>query len=71
MGCFAMLVLILSRVPDSSLRRLYLRQCWGILKARRNAIVTSIYVFRCALHYHLHQLARTIAAGGDRPVNTF
>jgi radical SAM superfamily enzyme YgiQ (UPF0313 family) len=24
-----------------------LRQCWRILKARRNAVITIIYVFRC------------------------
>jgi radical SAM superfamily enzyme YgiQ (UPF0313 family) len=68
---FGMLALILARVPDKSLRKIYLRQCWRILKTRRSAVVTFIYVFRCAIHYHLHQLARTIARSGGTVANTY
>ena len=59
------------RIPDQSLRMVHLRECWRAVRVRRNALVTMIYVLRCATHYHLHRLVLALSAR-DRPlVNTF
>ncbi len=70
-GAFLGLAFILARIPDQSLRRVYLRECWRAVTVRRSALVTMIYVLRCATHYHLHRLVLALTAR-DRPlVNTF
>ena len=71
LGAFLGLAFILARIPDQSLRMVYLRECWRAVRVRRNALVTMIYVLRCATHYHLHRLVLALSAR-DRPlVNTF
>jgi radical SAM superfamily enzyme YgiQ (UPF0313 family) len=68
---FAILALILWRVPEKPLRTIYAREFWRALKTRRSAIITSTYAMKCAQHYHLHRLVLSLQAG-DRPlVNTF
>lgn len=68
---FATLTVLLTRVPERSLRTVYLRQFWRASMARRSGVVAMIYAFRCAIHYHMHRLVLTLTAR-DRPlVNTF
>jgi radical SAM superfamily enzyme YgiQ (UPF0313 family) len=71
LAAFILLARLHWRVPDRSLRAIYRRQFWRALTVRRSAVVAMIYAFRCATHYHLHQLVGALAAR-DRPlVNTF
>ena len=71
MEAFAILALVLLRIHERPLRTFYVRQFWRALKTRRSAIITAIYAMKCAQHYHLHQLVRTLQAH-DRPlVNSY
>lgn len=68
---FAIMLRLLYGVPDRSLRNIYLRQFWRFLRSRRNASAVRVYAIKCAIHYHMHQMVRMLAAR-DRPlVNTF
>jgi hypothetical protein len=68
---FGLLARLLWRVPDPALRRIYRRRFWGVVLARRDPVLTRVYAIKCALHYHIHQMAHLLAAR-DRPmVNTF
>lgn len=59
------------RVPDNSLRTIYLQRFWRIVRTRRSAIVAMIYAVRCAIHFHMHRLVEHLSAR-DRPlINTF
>jgi hypothetical protein len=67
----AVMAAVAIRVPDKSLRAIYLRRFWRAARARRSPVVALIYAFRCAIHYHMHRLVETLSAR-DRPlVNTF
>jgi radical SAM superfamily enzyme YgiQ (UPF0313 family) len=68
---FTIMALILWRVPDKTLRKIYLEQFRRCLQTRRSAVIACIYAMKCAQHYHLHQLVRRLQ-NGDRPlVNTY
>jgi radical SAM superfamily enzyme YgiQ (UPF0313 family) len=58
-------------VPDPSLRREYLRRVWRLVQHRRDPSVLWIYVTKCALHYHAHEMARRMVAGRTPIVNSF
>jgi radical SAM superfamily enzyme YgiQ (UPF0313 family) len=68
---FALIATVAIRVPEKSLRAVYLRQFWRAFRGRRSAVVAMIYALRCAIHYHMHRLVESLSAR-DRPlVNTF
>jgi radical SAM superfamily enzyme YgiQ (UPF0313 family) len=69
MAAFAILAMILLRIDERSLRTIYVRQFWRALKTRRSAIISTMYAMKCAQHYHLHRLVRTLQAGDV--VNTY
>ena len=48
-------------IPEASLRREYRRRIWGLWRARRDPGLPQIYVIKCAIHFHLHTLARQMA----------
>jgi hypothetical protein len=56
-------------VGDSRLRREYRRRVGRVLLVRRDPGLVVYYLIQCAVHYHLHALARGLAAG--RMVSTF
>jgi radical SAM superfamily enzyme YgiQ (UPF0313 family) len=71
LGAIFVLTLVLARVPELSLRMIYLRRFWRALKARRSPVIAIGYALKCATHYHMHRLIGTLTAR-DRPlVNTF
>jgi hypothetical protein len=58
-------------VPEVKLRREY---CWRIgrlLKARRDPNVLTVYLLKCALHYHQHTMAKQMALGDTPIYNSF
>ena len=65
------LLRLMTRVPDGSLRSVYRRQFWHLLRARRNPAVLRIYAIKCAIHFHMHEFVRLLTAR-DRPLlNTY
>jgi radical SAM superfamily enzyme YgiQ (UPF0313 family) len=66
-----LLVRLTCRLEDSALRREYLRRVWRLLKHRRDPSVLWIYVVKCAMHYHAHTMARQMAIGESRVINTY
>jgi len=68
---FFILGRLLWSIPDRSLRALYGRRFLRFLRFRRNATAARVYAQKCAVHYHMHQMVRTLQAR-DRPLlNTF
>lgn len=58
---------LMSRVPDRTLRGVYRRQIWHVLRARRNPAVLRVYVIKCAIHFHMHHFIGRLMQQ-DRPV---
>ncbi|MFL6798550.1 MAG: radical SAM protein [Xanthobacteraceae bacterium] len=68
---FGCLALVLTRVPEKSLRTIYRRHVWRALLARRNPFVAMVYAIRCAIHYHMHCLVQTLTTRERPLVNMF
>jgi radical SAM superfamily enzyme YgiQ (UPF0313 family) len=68
---FGILARLLIQVPDRSLRSMYFRRMWQCLRLRRSGSVMQVYAIKCAIHFHMHQLVRVLAAGERSMVNTF
>jgi hypothetical protein len=62
---------LMSGIESAALRREYRRRLWRFLKVRRRPALALFYLFHLVMHYHLHTLARTMAAGEARLVNSF
>jgi len=56
-------------VPERRLRREYRRRLWQLLRRRPEAAVLRIYAVKTAMHYHAHEIARTLRGG--RVINTY
>lgn len=68
---FAILMRLTIGVPDGSLRRLYRRQFWRFVRLRRSAGGARGYAMNCAVHYHMHEMVRTLTARERPLINTF
>jgi radical SAM superfamily enzyme YgiQ (UPF0313 family) len=62
---------LMRNVPDPHLRREYRHRLWKMVKARPDPNLLILYIIKCGMHYHQHTLARQMAAGGSKLVNTF
>jgi radical SAM superfamily enzyme YgiQ (UPF0313 family) len=62
---------LMSGIESPALRREYRRRLWRFLKVRRRPGLALFYLFHLVMHYHLHTLARTMASGEARLVNSF
>jgi radical SAM superfamily enzyme YgiQ (UPF0313 family) len=62
---------LLWRIPDRRLRREYLRRLGRLVRVRRDPGLLVLYVVKCAMHYHHHELARQMAGGRRGIVNSF
>jgi radical SAM superfamily enzyme YgiQ (UPF0313 family) len=65
-GLFASLMW---HVGDANLRREYRSRAWQVILTRRDPGLLLYYLIKSAMHYHLHTMARSLAAG--RLVSTF
>jgi Domain of unknown function (DUF4070) len=54
---FGILLRLMARVPDYSLRSVYRHQFLHLLCARRNPAVLRVYAIKCAVHFHMHTFA--------------
>ncbi len=68
LGLFLRLMFL---IPRASLRHEYRKRLWRFLRVRRRPGLMLFYVFHLAMHYHAHTLARSMATGEQRVVNTF
>ncbi len=62
---------LMGRIEPASLRREYLKRLWRFLKIHRRPGLTLFYLFHLVMHYHVHTMARTMAVGEARLVNSF
>jgi radical SAM superfamily enzyme YgiQ (UPF0313 family) len=62
---------LMRAVPQPALRREYRRRLAGLLRLRPEATVLTLYVIKCAMHYHHYTLARQMAQGSGPLVNSF
>jgi hypothetical protein len=58
-------------VPDPALRKEYRKRIWRLIKARPDPNLLTLYLIKCGLHYHQYTMARDMATGAGRFVNTF
>ncbi len=62
---------LMCRIESAALRREYRKRLWRFLKVHHRPGLTLFYMFHMVMHYHLCTMARTMAAGESRLVNTF
>jgi hypothetical protein len=60
-----------TKIPDATLRNTYLRRFWAFVRGRPEPAVARIYALKCAVHWHMHQFVRLLAARDRPPVNTY
>ena len=61
----------MNRIESAPLRREYRKRLWGFLNIHRRPGLVLFYLFHLVMHYHVHTMARTMAKGEARLVNTF
>jgi radical SAM superfamily enzyme YgiQ (UPF0313 family) len=67
----AIFMQILLRIPDGTLRTTYRQRMWHFFQSRRSPVLVKSYALKCALHYHMYQLA-LVLQNRDRPlINTY
>jgi radical SAM superfamily enzyme YgiQ (UPF0313 family) len=49
---------LMQAVDEPGLAREYLGRMWSALKRKRDPLVLRIYAIKCAIHYHMHRMAR-------------
>jgi radical SAM superfamily enzyme YgiQ (UPF0313 family) len=58
-------------IPEAHLRKEYRHRLWRLLKARPDPALVVFYLFKIALHYHQHTMAKQMASGHSVVYNTF
>jgi hypothetical protein len=66
-----LVVRLLSRTPDRTLRTIYRQRIWRFLQMRRNPTALRVYAIKCAVHYHMYQLARALQSRAHPIINTY
>jgi radical SAM superfamily enzyme YgiQ (UPF0313 family) len=66
-----LVVRLLSRTPDRTLRTIYRQRIWRFLQMRRNPTALRVYAIKCAVHYHMYQLARALQSRVHPIINTY
>ena len=61
----------MSGIESPALGREYRRRLWRFLKVHRRPGLTLFYLFHLVMHYHVQTMARTMASGEARLVNSF
>ena len=62
---------LMTRIESPDLRRQYRRRLRRFLEVHRRPGLALLYLFHLVMHYHVHTMARTMAAGEERLVNSF
>jgi radical SAM superfamily enzyme YgiQ (UPF0313 family) len=66
-----LLLRVLAKVPERSLRRTYRRRFWSFLRARPEPSVLRIYALKCAIHWHMHKFVHRLMTAEKPLVNTY
>ena len=66
-----LLLHVLAKVPDRSLRRVYRQRFWSFFRARPEPSVLRIYALKCAIHWHMHKFVRRLMTPEQPLVNTY
>jgi radical SAM superfamily enzyme YgiQ (UPF0313 family) len=66
-----LLLRVLAKVPDPSLRQIYRQRFWSFLRARPDPSVLRIYALKCAIHWHMHKFIRRLMTTEKPLVNTY
>jgi radical SAM superfamily enzyme YgiQ (UPF0313 family) len=66
-----LLLRVLAKVPDPSLRQVYRQRFWSFLRARPDPSVLRIYALKCAIHWHMHKFIRRLMTTEKPLVNTY
>jgi hypothetical protein len=64
-------VRLMRNVPEPHLRKEYRRRLWRFLRSRPDPNLAILYILKCGLHYHQYTMAREMASGARRVVNSF
>jgi len=59
------------RMQDRNLRKVYFNRIRGVLHKRPDGILLRLYAIRCAMHFHLYQLARQLRLHDAPLINTY
>lgn len=66
-----LLLRVLAKVPDPSLRQVYRRRFMAFLRARPDPALLRIYALKCAIHWHMHEFIRRLTTAEKPLVNTY
>jgi radical SAM superfamily enzyme YgiQ (UPF0313 family) len=67
----ALFVRLLIKIPEPALRRIYRRRFLAFLRARPEPQVLRIYALKCAIHWHMHVLVRSLSNRVGPLVNSY
>jgi hypothetical protein len=59
------------QMRDRNLKRIYFDRIWNVLCEPPDGILLRLYAIRCAMHFHLHQLACQLRASDAQLINTY
>jgi hypothetical protein len=68
---FGLMARLATKIPDADLRKTYLKRFWAFVRARPEPAVARVYALKCAVHWHMHQFVRILAARDRPPINTY
>jgi radical SAM superfamily enzyme YgiQ (UPF0313 family) len=62
---------LLRGIPETTLRRHYLKRLLRLVRRRPNPSLVLAYAVKCVMHYHQHTMARRMATGQSPIYNVF
>jgi radical SAM superfamily enzyme YgiQ (UPF0313 family) len=62
---------LMQGIPEASLRREYCKRLARLIVSRPDPSLAVLYLFKCAMHYHAHTMARQMAEGHSPVFNSF
>ena len=69
--CLGLFFRLMNGVPEADLRREYRRRIFRVALARKNPGDVLLYLFKIAMHYHAHTMARQMSSGEKKLINSF
>lgn len=62
---------LMLQIGDRRLRKFYFRRILAAVRTRPDAVMLKLYAIRCAMHFHLHELASHLRAHDGPLINTY
>jgi radical SAM superfamily enzyme YgiQ (UPF0313 family) len=70
-GSIVLFTRLMRNIPEAALRKEYRKRVWRLLKQRPDPNLLLLYLVKCGMHYHQYTMARQMATGSSRVVNSF